>query len=357
MLMTPVDLQEVVQPKPSKRESILHKVRSMRSGFRLRGTQQGHTLRRVKTFTGLSSQFHSMDSLKGKSLETLARLGGYSVLTFPGDFVPALMRLPACLVSMIDYLRLYSMYRPASDVDNLTKGIGAKSRNVFFDPGDMTVASRIYDHFASQVLSVENEKDIVDITMRKSEFPCEAVGFGSEEESFLRGRFHVLPVAWAFKHVLAGIPGGILGSPRLYLTLVDLSTRVFPDEPPNLPEGYSYWSMPAMSQTRVRAIALAILALTSDMQLDLICAVFGLCSLLDYATSQLIEDYQVRKVPMEAWAGLLTRRRIVQAFAPLLVGELVEVGEGDSENEAFFVMSVMMVNWRAVSRQLRAFDG
>jgi hypothetical protein len=103
-------MQEVVQPKPSKRKTILHKVRSMRSGFRLRGTQQGPTLRRVKTFTGLSSQFYSMDSLKGKSLETLARLGGYSVLTFPGDFVPALMRLPACLVSMIDYLRLYSMF-------------------------------------------------------------------------------------------------------------------------------------------------------------------------------------------------------------------------------------------------------
>jgi hypothetical protein len=222
----------------------------------------------------------------------------------------------------------------------------------------MTVASRIYEHFASQVLSMEKEQDIVDVTMRKSEFPCEAVGFGSEEESFLRGRFHVLPVAWAFKHVLAGIPGGILGSPRLYLTLVDLSTCVFQDKPPDLPEGHLYWSRPAMSQTRVRAIALAILALTSDMQLDLICAVFGLCSLLDYETSQLIEDYKVRDVPVEAWAaGLLTRQRIVQAFAPLLAGELFAVGEGDSDSEAFFVMGVMMVNWRSVSRQLRAFDG
>lgn len=100
-----LDMQE--QPKLSTKKSIIHKVRSMRSGL-LRG-QQGHGLRRVKTFTGLAGQFHGMDSLKGKSLETLARLGGYSVLTFPGDFVPALMRLPACLVSMIDYLRLHSM--------------------------------------------------------------------------------------------------------------------------------------------------------------------------------------------------------------------------------------------------------
>lgn len=233
--------------------------------------------------------------------------------------------------------------------------VGPKSRNVFFEPGDLTVAARVYDHFASQVLSVEKE-EMVDMTMRKSDFPSEALGPG--EESFLRGRFHVLPVAWAFKQVLAGIPGGILGSPRLYLTLVDLSTRIFPDEPPELPAGYSYWAMPAMSQTRVRAIALAILALTSDMQLDLICAVFGLCSLLDYATSQLMEEFQASNVPMEAWAaGLLTRRRIVQAFAPLLAGDLVKVEANDFESEAFFVMSVVMVNWRAVSRQLRAFDG
>lgn len=202
---------------------------------------------------------------------------------------------------------------------------------------------------------MEREQDIVDVTMRRNEFPSEAVGFGSDEESFLRGRFHVLPVAWAFKHVLAGIPGGILGSPRLYLTLAELSVHKFPDQPPVLREDL-YWSRPAVSPTRVRAMALAILALTTDMQLDLICAVFGLCSLLDYASGQMIEDFEEGNVPMEAWAGLLTRQRIVQAFAPLLAGDLFKVTEEDFNSEPFFVMNTMLVNWRAVSRQLRAFD-
>ncbi|KAH8705392.1 hypothetical protein BGW36DRAFT_435214 [Talaromyces proteolyticus] len=332
----------ITPPKPSKKKSFLHKVRSMRSSFRLRGaTKDTPALRRVKTFTGLSARFYSMDSLKGKSLEILSRLGGHSTLTFPGDFSPAVMRLPSCLVSMIDYLKIHA----------------PKARNVFFEPGDSSTAFRIYNHFADQVLSAEREKYTIHSTIRKSGFPAEVVGFGNEEETFLSRRFHVLPVAWVFKYVLAGIPGGILGSPRLYLTLVDITYKPFPDEANLHVTGIYglYGGTPATSWTRNRAISLAILALTDDLQLDLICAVFGLCTLLDYETSRQIEFNQMHD-PVIGCTGMLTRERIVQAFAPLLSELTATVGEDDVQSEAFYVMRMMMANWRGVSRQLHDLD-
>lgn len=50
-----------------------------------------------------------MDALKGKTLEKLGLLGGYSLLTLPGDFAPAVMRLPVFLASLITYLATHGM--------------------------------------------------------------------------------------------------------------------------------------------------------------------------------------------------------------------------------------------------------
>lgn len=56
-----------------------------------------------------------MNSLNGRSLETLARLGGCSVLTLPADFAPASMRLPSCIVATISYLRTHGKSTPTFD--------------------------------------------------------------------------------------------------------------------------------------------------------------------------------------------------------------------------------------------------
>ena len=45
-----------------------------------------------------------MESLKGKSLESLARLGGHNFLSLPSEFAPTSLRLPACFVEIITVL-------------------------------------------------------------------------------------------------------------------------------------------------------------------------------------------------------------------------------------------------------------
>lgn len=62
-------------------------------------------LRRTKTFANFSRRPRPMTSLRGKSLETLARLGGHSFLVMPVDLAPAPLQLPACIVATVMYLR------------------------------------------------------------------------------------------------------------------------------------------------------------------------------------------------------------------------------------------------------------
>lgn len=215
------------------------------------------------------------------------------------------------------------------------------------------MAARIYDHFADQVLPLEQEEDRVDITMRRSNFPSRAVGLGSESEEFLRGRFHVLSVACVFKQLLAGLPGGILGSRPLYWNLVNLS------QPPWTELGGSHADRTGET-ARQRAIALAITALTSDMQLDLICAVFGLCAILLDEAERTIEYHRRKNIPTIGLSGVLDADRLSYVFGPLLLGSDVAMAakemQEDVELEAIRVAKMMITNWRGVSRQLRLLD-
>lgn len=62
-------------------------------------------LRRTKTFANFTRRPSPMTSLRGKSIETLARLGGHSFLVLPVDLAPSPLQLPACIVAMVMYLR------------------------------------------------------------------------------------------------------------------------------------------------------------------------------------------------------------------------------------------------------------
>jgi hypothetical protein len=64
----------------------------------------------MKTFTTLFTGSCLMTSLQGKSLETLARLGGFGFLTLPGDFAPTTLNLPVCFVATINHLRSYGQF-------------------------------------------------------------------------------------------------------------------------------------------------------------------------------------------------------------------------------------------------------
>lgn len=97
-----------------RRDRVLGRIRVMRSSLTIRAQAIGQErgLRRMKTFASLPSRSPQMVSLRGKSLATLARLGGHSFLELPGDFAPGPLKLPACFVSMAWYLRSYGKITP-----------------------------------------------------------------------------------------------------------------------------------------------------------------------------------------------------------------------------------------------------
>lgn len=87
-------------------------VRTTKSHITLGETQPNPAprLRRTKTFANLRFRQQPMSSLRGKTVETLARLGGHTYLMLPADLAPAPLMLPACIVAAVIYLRKNSQY-------------------------------------------------------------------------------------------------------------------------------------------------------------------------------------------------------------------------------------------------------
>lgn len=123
----------------------------------------------------------------------------------------------------------------------------------------------------------------------------------------------VLSVGWTLKALLAGLPGGILGSADLYNTL----KRIYHHQ------GAVAEAIPRA--TRTRLITLAIVALTNEMQCALICAIFGLLTGLLEADSLECDEagYPLREVVSTSRTDGLAR-----AFGPLLTGTETGTGNG-----------------------------
>ncbi|RAH65801.1 uncharacterized protein BO66DRAFT_461235 [Aspergillus aculeatinus CBS 121060] len=215
-----------------------------------------------------------MTSLTGISLEELARLGGYNLLTLPAEFAPMKLRLPVCFVATITVLGRFA----------------APVRDVFVDPGHPKMAMRIYDHFARSVLAALRQSDQIQMTV---------------------GRV----------------------SPQDYV--------------------------------KVKAIGLALLALTNTMQLHLLCGVIGLSALLLHETQRLAQEEAPRSVNQEngrrtsGGPGPLTLDRLGRVLGPLLTGR---EGSGDTfgaiaqEIESERVVMMLVEHWRGISRQLRIWE-
>jgi hypothetical protein len=243
---------------------------------------------------------------------------------------------------------------------------------LFFDPGDLGAASQIYGYFASQVLSAEREQDKIQITMSSGEMPSELMSILSSIQS-QRHSTHILSVGWVFKCLLAGLPGGILGSTHLYSALLDIYSKT-----PSLEDKLNGADLKfkrtrsclgGLSQaryTRIKAIGLAILALASPMQLELMCAVFGLCAFYVHETRRVVEYERHGYKTGVGKLGFVTRSEILeglgQIFGALLTGQGPEEGAYDLETQRIleknrtYVAMMLIANWRAVSRQLRVWE-
>ncbi|KAJ5587447.1 Rho GTPase activation protein [Penicillium hispanicum] len=305
-----------------RRHRLIGRVRPVQSNLTL--GEASHTpiskLRRTKTFASLSRRPGPMCALRGRSVETLARLGGQSFLLLPTDLAPAPLQLPACIVATVMYLRKFA----------------SSSAELFVEPGDVKAASQLYDHFAEQVLTAEKDESKIAMTMRVIAMP-------HWEANSDPGKAPVLSAGWVLKTLLAGLPAGILGSDHLYQTLAAI-----------------YRAAPADS-ARTRLLTLAIVALTSEMQCGLICAVFGLLTgLLQDAARPPHED-QTAGSSVRPVAGMVNADGLARVFGPLLLGTGGGQQDRDSpaqqqverEIEEQRVAGLLLENWRSVSRQLR----
>lgn len=359
---------------PRRRDKFYGRIRTMRSTLQLGSSDapRKRTLRRMRTFASLSRRSADMTSLKGKPLEGLARLGGYNLLTLPADFAPTKLKLPVCFVAIITYLGCFGRNPPCSTrilypsqaIGLLTSFTAPTVRNVFVDAGDPKLAARTYDYYANQVHSVEKQQDKIQMTVASGTIPADVVD-PLNRDGDSGDAIQVLSVAWAFKSLLSGLPGGILGSGRLYRVLVQICQGHLTSEPVERrrsclggvsPRGY----------VKVKAMSLAILALSDSMQLNLICGVFGLSALLLHETQRLIElerqGFRGSVCRASIGSGLLNLDRLSGVLAPLLTE-----GEGEENPEDAFraiqreiesqrVAAMLIGNWRGVSRQLRIWE-
>ncbi|PYI04592.1 hypothetical protein BO78DRAFT_388490 [Aspergillus sclerotiicarbonarius CBS 121057] len=332
---------------PRRWDRFCGRIRTMRSTLQLGSSDapRKRSLRRMRTFGSVSRRSYEMTSLRGKPLDHLARLGGYNLLALPADFAPTKLRLPVCFVAIITYLGCFA----------------PTVRNVFIDPGNPKIATRTYDYFANQVLSAEKQCDKIQMTIGSSSMPLDVVD-PLHRDGDSGDTVQVLSIAWTFKALLAGLPGGILGSPRLYQVLVHICHGHIMDEPIERrrsclgglsPRGY----------VKVKAISLAILALSDSMQLNLICGVFGLSALLLHETQRLIElerqGYRGSVCRASVGSGLLNLDRLSGVLAPLLTKREREEHDDtfrtiEHEIESQRVAAMLIGSWRG---NIRPGDG
>lgn len=212
-------------------------------------------------------------------LQAMVRFSGKSVLYLPAEHAPAAIVLPTCIRATAQYL-----------------AHNALTRGIFRIPGSVKIVNALFDYYCY----IEGGTGGLAGTVRCISLPMH-----------IQSSVH--DVASTFKKMLSVLPGGILGSLAIFDAMVAIHSQLRGD-----PE------FPRTKQTRVRArlIALAIGTVQSQLRRDLICAVFGLLSLIGrIAEITPREDDNGRALPT---ADLMGYNALGIVFGPLLVGDLLD---------------------------------
>jgi hypothetical protein len=171
----------------------------------------------------------------------------------------------------------------------------AETYGIFRVPGSIRVTNALYDYYCADV-----DGEDVASTTRCPNLP-----------SHLNCGVH--DVASTFKRILAGLPGGILGSLSLFDSLVAIHSQL---------HGYAEYTRTKESKLRARLIALAISTVKSQYQRELICAVFGLLCMVGRAAENAPrEDGSGRPLPTSELMGYGS---LAIVFGPLLLGDLLD---------------------------------
>lgn len=247
-----------------------------------------------------------MTILAGRPVEELARLGGRSRLE-DIELGPAPMHLPACIAEAIGILHKFG------SIERVGHG------RVFEKCARKRAAYRIYNQWADPIIEADLLQNRVNLTVRDIQMPQ----FGEDKPPQAES------VAWALKYVLVGLPYGVLGSQRLYYALRDLAN-----------------ALPA-PEFQAQLIAFAVIGCAlSEMELDLILAVFGLLHFL-------LPEVSPEAQPNEQ-SGKEPRAKVAAAIAPILLGQAssgnTEVNQRDDETR---VARFLLQNWHYFILEVR----
>lgn len=232
------------------------------------------------------------DSLKDEDLQSLVRLCGKSMVYLPSEYAPRPLILPTCLRATAQYLVRNGKAQLSDQGDHLrcsrwraNKGTGVDTGGVFRIPGSVRVVNALYDYYCT-----DGDADEITSTTRCPNLPAH-----------IKARTH--DVASTFKRLLSGIPGGILGSRSLFDALVSIHSHL---------EGADN------TELRAKLIALAIGSIGCQLRRELVCAVFGLLSLIGH-NAEIAPREDEHGNPLPA-TDLMGYNALGIVFGPLLIG-------------------------------------
>ena len=244
----------------------------------------------------------------------MVRLSGKSMLYLPHEYAPCSLILPTCIRATAQHL--------AQNV---------ATRGLFRVSGSAKVTSALFDYYCT----MENGGRDVSSTVRSATLP-------------LHIQFSVHDVASAFKRLLSVLPGGVLGSLSLFDAFVAIHSHL---------NGQPEYPRTKQTKVRARLMALAIGTIKSQFRRELICAVFGLLSLIGrIAEVSPREDSEGRPLPTSDLMGY-TALGIV--FGPLLVGDLLDQYSMKiaTPNSGMLLFPLSPPRLRKERRKTQSFDG
>ncbi|KAI1984810.1 hypothetical protein LOZ53_005302 [Ophidiomyces ophidiicola] len=334
-------IQNIDKPILKPRSSFFLRIRKAKSSLTMgKNYTVKQKLRHMKTFTNLAAQYPA-GSLIGKGLEDLSRLGGESILSkLPPRYFPGALKLPTCIAATVSGLLNHGTAVPF----------------IHSELGSQELVSTLYSHYAGQVLGAERLKRKISTTMRSIDLPL--VYINTRRHGKNDDYMHV--ISTVLKQFLAELPGGILGSMRLYHALEKIYTNRFLHANCLYDPGRKDYlsNVPFSLAGRVRMIALAILALTTDMQLELICSIFGLLS-VTADESHVMKEFHLEHLHPKSQCGrcegLADTIELGERFGQLLCG--VEGRESTLNKKSFQethtsqVATMLIDLWKDISRQ------
>ncbi|KAF1986451.1 hypothetical protein K402DRAFT_332867, partial [Aulographum hederae CBS 113979] len=223
-----------------------------------------------------------------ESIQELARIGGVSSVNLPTDLAVPGILIPTCLAATANYLIAHGRTTPG----------------IFRISGQTRIVTALYNHYMSQIHAHEgNAPQSIETTIRTAVLPSDV-------------NYVVHDIASAFKKFLNEIPGGLLGSMKIFRELAaiipgTLDLAVDPDH-----------SEESQKKALRKPIAMILSGADCNERLCLIVAVFGLLAHLTASSDRTPPSPHHDPTARTEQDETMSPRAFAIVFAPLFVGDL-----------------------------------